>query len=94
MELSEFAVGGKTGSAESDKWLVDWLTNSPVAGGMVSIVEDWRASPTSSFLSAKGMPAFFCGQEVYYLMREHDPGRFPYWRRVFANAVPTFGGQK
>jgi hypothetical protein len=89
-ELLDFRNGGKVSSEIADNWLMDWLSTSLVMDDAVLIAEDWRASRTSPFLVDKGMPAFFHGDEVYYLLREQDPRDYAHWRQIFSNAVPAF----
>lgn len=88
-DLLEFQYGGK--AEKADDWLMERLKkNSALGTGQMVVVEDWMATPQSNFIRERGLPAVFFGEEVYYVVRNHDPRTFPHWKRIFTNAVPSF----
>jgi hypothetical protein len=89
-QLSNFTSGNRADSDQANNWVFDTLVRSSLSAGSMYLVEDWRASRSSNFIRQMSLPAIFCGDEVYYAVRERDPRHRDHWRRIFSNTVPTF----
>jgi hypothetical protein len=90
VELVDFSSGGKVSGSVTDQWLLRRLAAYGASADATLIAEDWRADPDDLFLTSRGMPTFFYGNEVYYALKVDAIEDQPQWRLVLSNTVPTF----
>lgn len=88
--IMDFKSGGKTQDGPNpDEWLKATLNSLIDCRDGFLIVEDWLARRQDLFLVNRSMPAFFNGNEVYYLVDE-NLAEVKNWKRICSNNVPLF----
>lgn len=87
-KLIQFDFGNKLESEDENKWLLKF-TKENFGGEYIFIVENWLATPSSSYLKEDDLPYFTVKDDVYFLL-DSSPKKIIKPSIILTNSTPSF----